>query len=169
IEALDVHVVNDRSVSSHDPNRDAQQMNDWRRALRALDGKKGGLEEYHAARRHRELEQKRREAELAGTGSGLVAAGAQAAAGVESGLGTEPVTEAEGTGEEDDMLQDEMEVEFATAAKGVVPPKSDEDDSDMEVEELGGNALAAFKAGASGNAVKNPTEVVEIDDDDDDD
>ncbi|GAB1726331.1 hypothetical protein NU195Hw_g4580t1 [Hortaea werneckii] len=169
IEALDVHVVNDRSVSSHDPNRDAQQMNDWRRALRALDGKKGGLEEYHAARRHRELEQKRREAELAGTGSGLVAAGAQAAAGVESGLGTEPVTEAEGTGESDDMLQDGMEVEFATAAKGVIPPKSDEDDSDMEVDELGGNALAAFKAGASGNAVKNPTEVVEIDDDDDDD
>ncbi|KAI7084334.1 hypothetical protein KC352_g41021, partial [Hortaea werneckii] len=82
---------------------------------------------------------------------------------------TEPVTEAEGTGEEDDMLQDEMEVEFATAAKGVVPPKSDEEDSDMEVDELGGNALAAFKAGASGNASNNVTEVVEIDDDDDDD
>ncbi|TKA33115.1 hypothetical protein B0A50_00668 [Salinomyces thailandicus] len=192
VEALDVHEVNGRWVSFCDEKRNAQKLNYWRRALRALDGKKGGLEEFHAARRVKEMEAKRRGEELKGAGSGLVAGGAQAQAQVQvhgqgggkSGPGTEPVTETEaevwatgedGEGQEGYVMDVDQLSPPIMPGPGPGPPQviMGDEDSDVEVHEQSGGALAAFKAGAvsrtsSGTGIRAGGNVIELDDDDED-
>ena len=61
IEQLDLHEVSGRFVGVKDELRTKTQMDEWRQALKVLDGKQGGLEAYQAARKQREEEQERRE------------------------------------------------------------------------------------------------------------
>ena len=58
IEQLDLYEVNGRFVGEKDTTRDKKQITSWRQALKVLDGKKGGLDEYFAAKRQREEQQK---------------------------------------------------------------------------------------------------------------
>lgn len=98
IEALDLHEVSNRFVGVKDDIRGRKQMDDWRKALRALDGKKGGLEEYHAARKKREEEAKKQTA-----GYGMVGANITASAPLTSG-GEGGAT---GSGEEEEGDEDQ--------------------------------------------------------------
>lgn len=54
IEQLDLDSVNDLGVGAKDELRNDKQMTAWRTALRCLDGKKGGLEDYHRVLKERE-------------------------------------------------------------------------------------------------------------------
>ena len=58
IEQLDLHEVNDRLVGAQDPKRTRGQFSAWQKALKAMDGKQGGLEELEAARQERENQEK---------------------------------------------------------------------------------------------------------------
>ncbi|PPJ54417.1 hypothetical protein CBER1_07371 [Cercospora berteroae] len=58
IEQLDLHEINGKFVGSTEEARDRKQVNAWRQALKVLDGKKGSLDEYFAAKRQREEESK---------------------------------------------------------------------------------------------------------------
>lgn len=58
IEQLDLYEINGRFVGNKDHTRDQTQVNSWRQALKVLDGKKGALDEYLAAKRQREEEKK---------------------------------------------------------------------------------------------------------------
>ncbi|KAK4504092.1 hypothetical protein PRZ48_005007 [Zasmidium cellare] len=68
IEQLDLHEVNGAFIGLKDEERSSKQMNTWRQALKVLDGK-GGIEEYHAAQRQRQEEQRRRESAQVASGS----------------------------------------------------------------------------------------------------
>ncbi|KAF2170094.1 hypothetical protein M409DRAFT_64459 [Zasmidium cellare ATCC 36951] len=79
IEQLDLHEVNNAFVGVKDEERSQKQVNARRQALKVLDGKKGGLEEYHAARHQRLEEQKRRESAQVGSSAwGNMASAVQA-------------------------------------------------------------------------------------------
>jgi hypothetical protein len=58
IEQLDLHEINGRFVGPKDDHRTPQQVRAWRQALRVLDGRRDGLEQYYAAKRQREQEEK---------------------------------------------------------------------------------------------------------------
>lgn len=58
IEQLDLYEINGRFVGEKDATRNKKQVTSWRQALKVLDGKKGGLDEYFAAKRQREEQQK---------------------------------------------------------------------------------------------------------------
>ena len=103
VEQLDLDVVNNRSVGIKDKERTKGQMAKWRASLKAIDGRKGGLEEYHAAQRERaKQEQAKRQSAY-----GMVAASAQ--------LGTESPTEGgtEAEPDADEMAEDDSEEENA--------------------------------------------------------
>lgn len=76
IEQLDLHEINGRFVGPKDETRDKKQVAAWRQALRVLDGKKGSLDEYFAAKRQREEEQKQEL--VASSGYGMMTSAAQA-------------------------------------------------------------------------------------------
>ncbi|KAF2483596.1 hypothetical protein BDY17DRAFT_297681 [Neohortaea acidophila] len=57
IEQLDLHEVNGRFIGAKDPHRTPGEMRKWRAAIKAMDGKKGALEEYHAVKQAQEAEQ----------------------------------------------------------------------------------------------------------------
>ncbi|KAI5367747.1 Putative cryptic loci regulator 2 [Septoria linicola] len=76
IEQLDLHEINGRFVGPKDETRDKKQVAAWRQALRVLDGKKGSLDEYFAAKRQREEQQKQELA--ASSGYGMMTSAAQA-------------------------------------------------------------------------------------------
>lgn len=101
IEQLDLHEVNGRFVGAKDPMRTKEQLSRWQKALKGLDGKKGGLEEFEAARKKR-MEQEK--AALQNTGGMLGSASLQ--------TDVESVTNGESAGgEEEDDDQEEAEIE----------------------------------------------------------
>ena len=61
IEQLDLHEVNGKFVGIRDGTRNRQQMDDWRKALKALDGKSGGAEAFSAVSKRREAVQAEKE------------------------------------------------------------------------------------------------------------
>lgn len=78
IEQLDLHEVNGAFVGDKDETRSKKQFNAWKQALKVLDGKKGGYEEYHAARNQRLEEEKRREsAQVTSSSWGLMGSAAK--------------------------------------------------------------------------------------------
>lgn len=111
VEALDLHEMNNRFVGVKDLMRSREQMNDWRKALKALDGSKGGLADYHAAVKKREEEAKKGRESLAAGSYGMVAAAVTDPVGT-SGSGTEgeaqlaeddvDMVDADGEGDEDE-------------------------------------------------------------------
>ncbi|KAF2768821.1 hypothetical protein EJ03DRAFT_112434 [Teratosphaeria nubilosa] len=145
VEQLDLHEVNGKGVGVKDEER-KKEMADWRRALKALDGSKSGLDAYHAARRQREEAAARAQSTLGASASGLVAGAAQAV-----DIDVEPIDQIENgaadsvDGDEDeDADQDVMEVgPPSTTLRGAMPMRKDSSGSEMDVD--AGNALAAFK------------------------
>ncbi|KAK5155217.1 hypothetical protein LTS14_006172 [Recurvomyces mirabilis] len=158
VQQLDLHEINGTYVGVKDDTRSKEQMSDWRKALKALDGRQGGIEEYHAAREQRELAQAKRKSELAASESGLVAGGVQTMGEQSSG------------GDEDETQEDEideaaggeaMEVDVIVPVAPAARMDIDDDDEDSE---SAGDALAAFKAAPTARKIP---EVIELDDDDD--
>ena len=88
VEALDLHEVNNRFVGPKDDSRDKEQMADWRKALKALDGSKHGLAAYHTERVKREEESKKERQGLGAGSYGMVGA-AVTMPDVTSGSGTD--------------------------------------------------------------------------------
>ena len=145
VEALDLHEVNNRFVGSKDDSRDKEQMADWRKALKALDGSKHGLAAYHAERVKREEESKKEKQGLAAGSYGMVGA-AVTMPDVTSESGTDPQL-AEDDDEDHDMVD-----------AGEERDDMDEDDDEDE--------LAATEA-KGGAPVMNKDGVIELSDDDD--
>ncbi|KAK3065906.1 hypothetical protein LTR53_017902, partial [Teratosphaeriaceae sp. CCFEE 6253] len=170
IQQLDVHEVNGRFVGPRDPMRKPESMGKLRTALKALDGRDGGLEEYHAARKEREQVLTKGRNALGSLGGGLVATGAQEA-GTEAGVSTDKSSIEEDGGEEGAEEQnggetgDVMDLDarsnhvgLATAATEAMDLDDDEGD-----EEDAGAALAAFK---TGGAKQSHNEIINLDSDD---
>lgn len=154
VEQLDVHEVNERFVGAaamekghKDPVRSQKKLGEWRSALKVLDGKKGGLAEYYAARQQRAQEQARRESALGNSASGLVAGGAQA--------GPEGGTEVEESSEDGEEVGremwggDAMEVQQQMVTQQVLSDMDVDEDEDVDA----GAALAAFKAAPAARMV----------------
>lgn len=158
IEQLDLHEVNDRFVGIKDDSRNRQKVDGWRKALKALDGKKGGLEEYHAVRRQREQAQTKRESVLGASNSGMVAAAAEAV----GASATE--TEAEQASGGDAMDVDEEQIPEPLPVSGDAMVVDDDEDDEGEA---GVDPLAAFKAASAAPASRAPAagRVIELDDD----
>jgi len=85
LEALDLHGVNGHFVGVRDETRNRKQLDAWRKALRALDGRRGGLEAYHQARKER-AEQSKVAAAVEGYGMVGAALVEPAADEVEEGM-----------------------------------------------------------------------------------
>ena len=148
IEQLDLIEVNDRFVGSKHAMRTNTQMAGWRKFLKALDGKKGGLEAYHADRRERRREEEakmERVAASSGT-SGLVKGSMLA--------GMESATDAERVEDEDAMELDgesEAQQDLSAMDDAVTPQKAtprkvvvaldDTDSEDEDEEEQATNQL----------------------------
>ncbi|TKA78335.1 hypothetical protein B0A55_03616 [Friedmanniomyces simplex] len=163
IEQLDIQEVNSRFVGARNEMRRPEQLGGLRKALRALDGRKGGVKEYHAARREREEGLARRSEELGASMAGLVAGGALAAGAVGaglSGMGDVERSSVDGEEEEDAMEVDEQ---LKTDLKSAIATDVMELDDDEEEDEDAGAALAAFKMAPT--AKKPGHEVVELDSD----
>jgi hypothetical protein len=186
VEALDVQEVNDRFVGPKDDTRDKEQMDSWRKLLRALDGSKHGLAAYHAEIVKREEESKKEKMGLAAGSYGMVGAAVTILDGM-SGSGTEGtplLTEGEAGeeremfegGEDEDMVDvgededdgDEMDeggVPDATrAGANVMNVDVDEDEEDEEDDMDEGPAPNDTRAGAN---IPNVDGVIELSDDDD--
>ncbi|KAH9822872.1 Transcription-silencing protein Clr2 [Teratosphaeria destructans] len=167
VEQLDLHEVNGKAVGVKDEER-KREMADWRRALKALDGSKSGLEAYHAARRQREEAAARAQSTLGASASGLVAGAAQAIDTdvepidvIESGAG-DALDGDEDEGED----QDVMEVDPpSTTLRGAVPMRKDSSGSEMDVD--AGNALAAFKQQLPATQRAGGSFMIDSDDEDD--
>ncbi|EMC99314.1 hypothetical protein BAUCODRAFT_31631 [Baudoinia panamericana UAMH 10762] len=147
-EQLDLHEVNGHSVGVRDHTRSKEQLADWRKALRALDGRKGGMEEYQAVRQEKQGKQINLAYHLGGSSSGLVAGSVQVA--------WQQSTEAEDGMDVDDDLGNDVEEavdggkearlpypEGTTSRRAALSMDNDEDDDE---EDDAKNALAAFKA-----------------------
>ena len=128
VEQLDLHEVNNRDVGGKSTERSKAQLTKWRAALKAIDGTKGGLEAYHAARKEREQQEnaKRQSA------YGMVAASAQ--------VGLESATEAEADKleEEDDDEEDEEEEEKGVDDDGNEGEAMEVDDGSEDEQESSG-------------------------------
>lgn len=122
IEALDLHEVNTCSVGVRDDIRGRKQMDDWRKALRAMDGKQGGREEYHAAIKKREEEAKKQTA-----GYGMVGANITASGPVTSG--GEGVATGEDEGDEDEEMVDTGNDAAEEAGSGSAMEEDAKDDA----------------------------------------
>ncbi|EME82732.1 uncharacterized protein MYCFIDRAFT_87647 [Pseudocercospora fijiensis CIRAD86] len=117
IEQLDLHEINGRFVGVKDENRTNKQIHAWRQALKVLDGKRGGVEDYQAALKLREDEKRE---------SMPSAFGMMATAGQE-----DSATDAEQQGRIEAMDVDEDEgLEDALAAQ--LAPSPDQGDSEMD-------------------------------------
>ncbi|KAM0709689.1 hypothetical protein Q7P35_003729 [Cladosporium inversicolor] len=145
VEALDLHEVNNRFVGLKDDTRTKEQMGDWRKALKALDGNKHGLAAYHAERIKREEESRKEKQGLAAGSYGMVGA-AVTMPDVTSESGTDTPQLAEDDDEDHDMVD-----------VGEDGDDMDEDDEDE---------LAATDARV-GARVVNKDGVIELSDDDD--
>lgn len=95
IEQLDLHELNGWYVGvKHE--RTQEDLRKWRTTLKALDGKKGALEEYHAARKAREAEKVKKEnSQLSSSAYGMVAASRQAGTESPSATDAEKIEEGE--------------------------------------------------------------------------
>lgn len=121
IEQLDLHEINGRFVGLKDESRSRKQLHAWRQALKALDGKRGALEEYHAARKQREEEEKQESAQAPSSAWGLMAASANVDSATDAEKDAEmdgdEVEDAEQSGIEneagDDGAGDTMELDSA--------------------------------------------------------
>lgn len=114
IEQLDLHEVNGRYVGVK-YERNQQEIKKWRTAIKALDGKKGALEEYHAAKKADDTGKIKRESNAFSSKTyGMVASSRQ--------MGTESSvpTDAEDIEERDAMDIDEE--------SGVNPSSSGEEE-----------------------------------------
>ncbi|KXT05647.1 hypothetical protein AC578_5588 [Pseudocercospora eumusae] len=109
IEQLDLHEINGRFVGVKDENRTKKQIDTWRKALKVLDGKRGGVEDYQAALKLRE-DEKRRESMPA-------AFGMMTAVQEDSASDAEQQEEAEAMEmDEDEGLEDALAAQLATAS-----------------------------------------------------
>ncbi|GAB7322305.1 hypothetical protein MBLNU13_g03283t1 [Cladosporium sp. NU13] len=147
VEALDLHEVNNRFVGSKDDTRDKEQMDIWRKALKALDGSKHGLAAYHAERVKREEESKKEKQGLAAGSYGMVGA-AVTMPDVTSASDTDETPQhAEDADEDHDMVD-----------VGEDGNSMDEDDEEDEL---------ATTETKRGSPVMNKDGVIELSDDDD--
>lgn len=154
IEQLNLDVVNYVSVGIKNLERTKGQMAKWRSSLKAIDGKKGGLAEYHAARREREQQDTAKKQ----SAYGMVAASAQRQ--------TESPTEAETENNDEDEEEriDAMEVdddygdrEHSNGRPKELPRKAtpkrveaitlsdSEDEDEMATNQLGGELVKNFR------------------------
>ena len=146
VEALDLHEVNNRFVGPKDGTRTKEQMNTWRKCLKALNGSKHGLAAYHAERVKREEESKKEKQGLAAGSYGMVGA-AVTMPDVLSESGTDETAQhVEEAGENHDMVDVE------------------EDGDDMNEDDE--DELAATE-GMGRAPVMNKDGVIELSDDDD--
>lgn len=127
IEQLDLHEVNGRFVGAKDTMRTKGEMAKWKTALKALDGKKGALEAYQAAKKEREAE-KAEQATPTTKAYGMFTTAATSE--------IESTTEAENFDDEDAMEvdesgeEDEHEHEVEEAETGV---DFDNEDNDIAI------------------------------------
>jgi len=139
VEQLDLHEVNGHFVGVRDETRSKAQMENRRKALKALDGKRGALEEWHGVTKGKEMEIARKGREFAESGMGIVTDAQSAVVGAEP-CETEAAAkgaEAEMEDGDGDANEDAMDVDKVLLEAG--------EESDVEMEEAQG-ALAAFKA-----------------------
>lgn len=137
VEALDLHEVNGRFVGSRDESRSRKQMDDWRKALKALDGSRSGLADYHAAMKRREEEAKKEREGLAAGSYGMVAAAVADPVGT-SGSGTEgealPVGDDADVMDVDEVAEDAVHATTGGAGMatfgGVIEVSDDDEDDD---------------------------------------
>jgi len=151
VEALDLHEVNNRFVGTKDDTRTHEQMVDWRKLLKALDGNKHGLAAYHAERVKREEEIKKEKQGLAAGSYGMVGA-AVTVPDVTSGSGTDDTPQDVEDADEDHDMEDVGE--------------DGEDGDDMDEDDDDEDELAASEVRA-GAPVVNKDGVIELSDDDD--
>ena len=149
VEALDLHEVNNRFVGPKDDTRTKEQMADWRKLLKALDGNKHGLAAYHAERVKREEESKKEKQGLAAGSYGMVGA-AVTMPDVMGGSGTDETPQDVEDADED---QDMLDVE-------------EDEDEDGESEDDDEDGLAATETKSEGQRM-NVDGVIELSDDDD--
>lgn len=150
VEQLNLYEVNGRFVGMKNEDRTKGEMANWRRALKAIDGKKGALEEYQAARKKQQAEKKA----AASTAYGMVASSMQA--GIESGTEVEQMEDDDamdldervesGSNEMEDEEDDEVEVFEEDTQRTVTPKKIEpislDSDDDVDDDELVTNQLA---------------------------
>ena len=146
VEALDLHEVNNRFVGPKDDTRTKEQMGNWRKLLKALDGSKHGLAAYHAERMKREEEIKKEKQGLAAGSYGMVGAA----------ITTADVMSASGTDETPQQVED------ADEDQDMVDVGEDEEDMDEDE----GDELATTEA-KGGAQIMNKDGVIELSDDDD--
>ncbi|EME46355.1 hypothetical protein DOTSEDRAFT_70375 [Dothistroma septosporum NZE10] len=134
IEQLDLHEINGRFVGTKDDDRTRKTMNSWRQALKVMDGKRGGVEAYHAARKQRQDDVKRREsASVPGTSWGLMAGGAQIDS-TDQDETAEDNAEAHNVQSEDAMEVDDRQVSSARAgAADVIDLSAEDEDEDVSM------------------------------------
>lgn len=144
IEQLDLHEVNDRFVGAKNSER-AKDMSGWRKALRALDGKKGGLEAYHAARKAK--------LEAAKSAAHKPPSQGMMAASIEAQLQSELET-----GPEEDEGQNELDEQNERRNDEVMMPddtrKRSSDEMEVDEEDEEDDALLDWK-----NPPKRPIQV----------
>ena len=167
IEQLDLHEVNGRYVGAKGPMRTKDQLSRWQKALKGLDGNKGGLEEYHAARKQR-VEEERAAVQSKGgmMGSAAVDAEMESITNGESGDGEEEDGEEIEDGEEDEEGEDAMEVDEspdvpeparrqtenaapAAPRRLTIDLMDSEDEEEMAHNQLVGELLKKVRPGAS--------------------
>ncbi|KXT13354.1 hypothetical protein AC579_6040 [Pseudocercospora musae] len=110
IEQLDLHEINGRFVSVKDENRTKKQIDTWRKALKVLDGKRGGVEDYQAALKLRE-DEKRRESMPSAFGMMAAAGQEDSATDAEQQEGAEAMDV-----DEDEALEEALAAQLATAS-----------------------------------------------------
>lgn len=146
-EALDLHEVNGRFVGHKDDNRTRAQMESWQKALRALDGSKKGLADYHAERKRREEEKSKTALAKAAAGSYGMVGAAVTLPDATSGSGTE--AEALLTGPDEDQDHDMVDVDV------------DEDDDEDEDDKMQQSPAQTVSGGKRANV----DGVIELSDD----
>lgn len=148
VEALDLHEVNNRFVGPKDETRTKAQMEGWRKLLRALDGSKRGLADYHAERAKREEEGRKGKQGIAAAGGyGMVGAALTIPDGNTSGSGTE----VDGLAVKEEQDRDMVDVE------------EEEDEGEDEDDEEDDLAAPDIKSGGLKKA--NADGVIELSDD----
>ncbi|KAK3049264.1 hypothetical protein LTR09_009442 [Extremus antarcticus] len=155
IEQLDLHEVNNRLVGEKDLERNKGQMAMWKASLKALDGKKIGIEEGQAVQRVKQQEAE--EVSKMQSSYGIVAA----AAGEVEGEGMDEQAEDGGEEEEgesgDDMDINEEEAEDTKPSMGMMgalragygaatrPTEFIEDSEDDETTQLAGKLAMSIR------------------------
>ncbi|KAM0720605.1 hypothetical protein Q7P37_004742 [Cladosporium fusiforme] len=156
VEALDLHEMNNRFVGPKDTTRTRKQMDDWRKALKALDGSKSGLADYHAAMKQREVESRKEREGLAAGSYGMVAAAVADPSGT-SGSGTEG--EVQGAEDNGDMMDVDVDEDYDDDDDNI------DDYNDMKREDTG--VVADATAGARRAGFQDAIELSDDDESDD--